>query len=539
MKKAFRNHKIVIFFFILISADSCHYGVTGNTGFSLFGRNISQNSYAIDSIREKLYVSYPEKYDTLLNLIDTSSLTNNEMGKYYLTKSLISVKEGDYIRSTDYLKHTVSQFASRIPENINAEMNLIWGMISANYYLFHESSSRFYDALKYFATNKSPKYFYCLIGLARNNPADTLFLSKAFDYLKSKPNRYLERIYYFTKAATITELHKRLKTFTVIYRKYGYSLNNIERVKLCATLALSYNNINNADSAFFYINKADSIITKSNIPAAALINFYLIKGFVFFNNDDYNEQKAYIAKNALDSAYKIAKDHKVMLANVYLQFSQMHEKQKKFEKALYELKHYALQMKKDNKELQDNQLAFLTVKYRLQEKQLEITKTRNLWLTYVIVLSALLLLLIIIFMIHKQKSNKEKLEMKNLITITIKEKNELRDRFEKVIDTQNSKNTNNKYFKWNNFRVKFITDNPEFIEKLKEINPKVNSTDIKYSMCVYCNLSNREISELLNVTPDAVKKAKRKLSKIFNLENTAELTNFFDSLFSTRRDSLQ
>lgn len=83
---------------------------------------------------------------------------------------------------------------------------------------------------------------------------------------------------------------------------------------------------------------------------------------------------------------------------------------------------------------------------------------------------------------------------------------------------------------WDDFFTHFEEANHGFLTALKTKHPKLLSNDIRFLSYVYMNLSIKEISSLLNITTDACRKRKERISKKMGLQETAELYDYLSGL---------
>lgn len=72
--------------------------------------------------------------------------------------------------------------------------------------------------------------------------------------------------------------------------------------------------------------------------------------------------------------------------------------------------------------------------------------------------------------------------------------------------------------------------NGHFLANLKMKHPDLSANDIRYLSYVYMNLSTKEISNLLNITLDACRKRKERISRKINLPENIELYNYISVL---------
>lgn len=92
----------------------------------------------------------------------------------------------------------------------------------------------------------------------------------------------------------------------------------------------------------------------------------------------------------------------------------------------------------------------------------------------------------------------------------------------------------NKYLKKDtakdDFLLHFEETNYGFLSSLREKHPSLNANDIRFISYLYMNLSIKEISSLLNITPDACRKRKERIAKKMDLQETAELFPYLSTI---------
>jgi len=82
---------------------------------------------------------------------------------------------------------------------------------------------------------------------------------------------------------------------------------------------------------------------------------------------------------------------------------------------------------------------------------------------------------------------------------------------------------------WNNFITHFEEVNQTFLNVLKAKHPGLTANDIRFISYIYMNLSTKEIASMLNVTAEACRKRKERISVKMNLPADV---NFYDYLTS-------
>lgn len=84
---------------------------------------------------------------------------------------------------------------------------------------------------------------------------------------------------------------------------------------------------------------------------------------------------------------------------------------------------------------------------------------------------------------------------------------------------------------WESFKVHFEEVHPNFFGRLARHNASLNAGD--YRMCAYIilDLSPKEVAQLLNISPDSVRKRKQRLREKLNLKGQDNLTDWLKRTF--------
>ena len=83
---------------------------------------------------------------------------------------------------------------------------------------------------------------------------------------------------------------------------------------------------------------------------------------------------------------------------------------------------------------------------------------------------------------------------------------------------------------WNRFIIHFESVNQGFIANLKKLHPTLNANDIRFISYIYMNLSSKEIASVFNITPQAFRKRKERISKKLNIDSSSLLYNYLAQL---------
>lgn len=79
------------------------------------------------------------------------------------------------------------------------------------------------------------------------------------------------------------------------------------------------------------------------------------------------------------------------------------------------------------------------------------------------------------------------------------------------------------------FLSHFENINHNFIQKLKEAHPELTANEIRFLSYIYINLNPKEISSLLNITPEYCKKKRQQIAKKLKLTSTSQLYSYLST----------
>jgi tetratricopeptide (TPR) repeat protein len=85
---------------------------------------------------------------------------------------------------------------------------------------------------------------------------------------------------------------------------------------------------------------------------------------------------------------------------------------------------------------------------------------------------------------------------------------------------------------WEDFKVYFERVHTSFFQKIHKDYPNLTSSDLRLLAFVLLQLNAKEISQIINITPDSVRKRKQRLRNKLNLEKGDDLLNFLYSYTS-------
>lgn len=79
---------------------------------------------------------------------------------------------------------------------------------------------------------------------------------------------------------------------------------------------------------------------------------------------------------------------------------------------------------------------------------------------------------------------------------------------------------------WKAFSVQFENTNPHFFKDLKQICPQLSKNDLKHCAYILANLRNKDVANLINVSPRSVETTRYRIKKKFGLKKEESLFNF-------------
>lgn len=83
---------------------------------------------------------------------------------------------------------------------------------------------------------------------------------------------------------------------------------------------------------------------------------------------------------------------------------------------------------------------------------------------------------------------------------------------------------------WESFFRHFEESNQGYIDRLKTKHPDLIASEVRFIIYVYMNLSNKEISSLLNITPQSCRKRKERISKKLQIPEGMTLYSYLSTI---------
>jgi DNA-binding CsgD family transcriptional regulator len=79
---------------------------------------------------------------------------------------------------------------------------------------------------------------------------------------------------------------------------------------------------------------------------------------------------------------------------------------------------------------------------------------------------------------------------------------------------------------WKQFNDSFLKTHPDFERSLVQKHPAISPAEVKLAALLRLNLNTKEISAILNLSPDGIKVSRSRLRKKLQIESDANLTGY-------------
>ncbi len=372
---------------------------------------------------------------------------------------------------------------------------------------------------------------------------------------------YNNALKYYFKCISLNEEQKN-------NREKSINLNNV---------GIVYCKQGNYDKALGYFMDALTIRKELGDKRGIEINLGNI-GDLYMLQNKYKEAEEYLLM-ALKSAIEI-KDLEG-IAGIQYSLSELYEKQNQMQLSLDYYKQYVIAKDSLFNETKSKQITEMQIKYDVdkKEKELILLKKENQiaeYKKYLLISILVFVCLLALLLINRQRINIKKhkemhlmaqnlaqkelernqLETQNLEVVVqlkqekltnytnlLKEKTRLLDKLQEQVDEMKTTSTNpqvssaehilttikenldpNEY--WEEFITNFNLVYKDFFDQLKIEFPDLTRNELRLCALLRCNLGNKEIANILNITPDSVKKARNRIRKKFELDANENLTKF-------------
>lgn len=505
-----------------------------------------QSMEIISMAKDLLFDNEYKDAAPLLQNVDTLHLSGQEKVLYDLTRSFLDYQLGDYKAAIRRLERSMTY--PRIARETEAEINLVWGFILEEALVKTEASNYYHKAMEYYMKEADPdRYLYAVLGLARTSGNPVVYLTDAAAFLEDHPEPKFRFLYYM--AAAYCEKNKKLKH--ALFKKALPLLDQLsdplKKLNLYNSLVLSSLSLDDSDSAGFYLGKIHEQLNVTEISGERLFFYHLIKGMYHTEKDELPEALCEIELAEQTCAGKAGQ-----LSQVYRRKYDIEMKKADYQAANKYLLNHLKYERQELAKRQEIQTSLLNIRYELNKRKLEIAKIRSSRLLILLFLFATVVAFIMVFLVYKNRkirqikalneklcagsAEKEALLQKFIMT-SERLKESICSNWEKPVNgnyEQRIGRKENAAASWETFISLFRAKNPFFEERLRKAHPELSPVDTRYCICCYNLLTNQQVADLLEVTPDAVKKARRKLKNSFDLQTTNELQVYLHKLYADK-----
>jgi DNA-binding CsgD family transcriptional regulator len=514
---------------------------------------ISPTSKSLDQIEANMF-QYPENLDSLLSKIDTTNITEHEQARMRTIRGLVQNDKGEFDACIRELGKAENVFTDQ-KDDYHRYINKLIRAFTFEYLKLNNNASDLYvECDGYFEKNHLEKFrFYSSLGLLRMAKHLMLDENVLIDRIRKDAEKFKEPLYEGLLLATMGKIEKndslslfyyeRAKTVFILAKRWS-RVYQIELNNLFTRLEQNPTEITQA----FYDNFPNYKYFYTPTPLQQLD--YKYAQAYLFGKQENNMKAIEVANQVLNEAVELKisqeeSDCVHLLAYLYKRISD-------YKNANIMLERYHLLKEKNMNELQKTRLLALGAHYRYAELEREKLDLKVKVQKSLLTLSAVSLVLIFLvfvswFLIKNSRHKQEILKLKNI---------EIEDQISNLLhslDSHVNRNANlisqvenlkvqyndsskiteflqaiekKQITSWMEYETIFISIRPGWIERLQQKESALTSTDLRYCMCFYFNLNNKIVAELLNVTQEAIKSAKKRIRDKFSLDDATEIYLF-------------
>lgn len=503
---------------------------------------------------EAIMIQQPEILDSLVASIDTTMLSPIEVARISAIKGLAFYNEGKFDLAINELENAGNVF-EKLKDSYHSNINKL--ILAFTYELLNLddiASKSYFECEEFFNRNHLDNYkFYARLGLLRMSKHLKLNEKDLIDhikkYLEHSINPNFEGLFYSTLGNI--EKNDSLCVLYCEYAKSGFSLAHRWSRVYSMELIILMKKIKHERPGIaqeYYDNfpiKAYSYTPTAN----QRIRYHYGQAYLYAIQGKTTE-----AINCANQVLNEAIESKVSIVEIdcveLLAF--LYKKIGDYKNAHIMLERSDTIHQKLMSDLEKSQLVALGALYRYSmlenEKvalKLQIQHTINILV--IIGFIALVIFSIGFLKLRTSKYTQEILKLKNieisdqlnnLLSSLEHQENKNESLIKNVINLKDQykdsqeiseilKSIDQKQITtWMEFETKFLKLRPGWIEKIKQEVPQLTATDIKYCMCIYFNLNNYAISNLCDISTEAIKSAKKRLRDKFSLNDASEIYLF-------------
>lgn len=485
--------------------------------------------HQIDQARVLLYQNHVDKAEIILLKIDSTLLTKGELGMYQLTLGFLKHMKGDYTIASEQLRNAQMSLSQYGHKRELAELNLILGFMYEQAQLKADALKSFLDALVYFSNNRDSDYYlYALLGAARTSSDNEAFLKEAEAFIAKNGKNRNQVLYWNTKAVLETNRQIQVNMIRQALRYFDEYYDHPKHIAMLTGLALHYEALGKKDSATYFLSRSESLIAENGLPEGALLNHYIVRAY--FEQIKGETEKA---EATIDLILDNADGQFGVLAEAYLRKSSINRSNGNFKAALDYMQEYSNLIKKEFSRTTENQTILLSIRYQVQQKELQLARVKIQMLFTIIISAVIIIVLAFVFLWFRKISRRMKMALEQKLNITHKRFSEhLQNSFAQAetehfpTAVQITREIRDK----TEFESFFKIKHPLFLEKLRHHHPELSIADIKYCTCLLSGLSLYQTAQVLNVSISAVKKGRKKVREELGCSSLGKLTSCLEAI---------
>jgi len=485
----------------------------------------------INNAMDLLYCNDVEQAEAILLSLDFVNFRSKQKASGELAWSFLYLLKGETQLSINALTNASIYFDETNDDLKKAEIHLIRGFLQESTLMISEAANSYWHGFKYFSQmQNSDMYYKCLLGIIRTDPDGEALLKDAEKFVITYPSNKRTLLLLATKANLEEDRNKKLDLYKESLGYYDEDYSQVNLIRLYSNLAKTYQYLNQGDSAQYFMNLAESEINGADLNGHVLAHFLLIRSYIENRNGHPDHALSTLAEIINKSINKPG-----IIAHAYQMKSSINKSMGKVNEAFEDLKRYNEFLKLQFNENHGNQLALLRMQLMLRQKEIELVRTRKLWILSCLILMVMLIMGWLIHRAWRRNSRRKHFELEQSITVSnSKLKEQLEASFRNADSTVGQfLSTSIKGYKLqpkqidgHRFKAYFNAEHPYFREKLLANHPHLSKTDLKYCDCFLADLDLSDVARVLGVSESAVKKARTKLKKLFGVDDNRDLSMY-------------
>jgi hypothetical protein len=482
----------------------------------------------IRQAKELVYINRLAEAEQVILTIDTNALDDINKGAWFLTNAFLQHELGNRALALSSMSRASELISSSDSDFLKAELSLINGFIFEQLILKSEALKSYFQAYEYFRDKTySDKLFYALLGISRISQDGSEYLKLAEELLIQLNSNRFNVLYLNAKAAVISDVKERNRIILQSLNYFDEQHALKKQISIYCGIALNYQLLDQPDSSYYYLNIAQEIIEDNRLPPEQNFHFYIIKAYIEFSN-----QRDAQALETLEVLFNYASNEPGILSQAFLRRSLIMKDQGKFTEAYHDLKNYTRLLNEERAKADRYQLGLLSIQYQLQHKELQLARVRYHLLLTIVLASVLLMFAGWIFLKWKRRAEKKKKELESKYAKTSKLLDEQVVESIKEAQLGNIESEHGKFngLKLQEFGAVFRIHHPLFREKLMKVHPEISQNDQKHCEFILGGLSVYQTIQILGVSVEAVKKARKKLRSKFGCPTIKELHRYLQEI---------